>query len=250
MNKKFFLFIPLILISFTLFYIFFVNPPTNEFKGIVTLTFDDGYLTQYSLAYPLMEEYGFDGTLFLLANWSKKFEGRELLTFEQAKEMQDNGWEIGSHTLDHPSLTKLSENEIENQLNYSKQILEENWFGVSSVAFPYGDYNEKVLDITKKYYPSARPMEWGFNDLENLDFYKLKSKWITLVHTPEEVCSWIIYARDRDLWLILDFHYIGEDNLNEWSFSMENFKKILSCIDQEGIEVKTIKEVLGNEKTN
>ncbi len=244
------LYLMLILIFFLVIIFIFayqIFQPVDN-KPILSLTFDDGYLVYYDVVYPLMEEYGFDGTLFILANESDKFEGKELIGFEQAKEMQDSGWEIGSHTLNHTSLIGLNENEIENQLNFSKQILEEKGFVISSLAFPFGDYNDEVLEVTKKYYESARPMEDGYNPLSMYDQYRLKSKWVMLTSTPEEVCSWITYARDRDLWLILDFHYIGEEVLYRWSFSTENFKEVLDCIKEEDIQVKTIREVLNGKK--
>jgi len=179
---------------------------------------------------------------FILANLSF-FGGRELMSFKQAKEMQDNGWEIGSHTLNHLSLTRLDEKELERQLNASRQILENNGFIISSIAFPYGDYDEDVITKTKKYYLTSRPMQYDYNNLNEINFYELKSKWVMLINSPEEVCSWIVYTRDRDLWLILNFHYVGEDVSNGWSFSTENFEKVLDCINDTQIQVKTIKEV-------
>ncbi len=219
MNQRFFILI--IFGIFVLFSFIIYLTQDNSFGegAILSLAFDDGYLAHYEIVYPLMEEYHFDGTLFILANQSGRFEGRELFAFEQAKEMQDSGWEIGSHTLNHPYLTELNKEEMETQLNSSKRILEENGLIISSMAFPFGDYNNEVLNITKKYYQSARPMEWGDNSVERYNQYKLKSKWVLSTNTPTEVCSWIMSARDRGLWLILDFHYVEEEILNDWGFS-------------------------------
>ena len=62
-----------------------------------------------------------------------------------------------------------------------------------------------------------------------------------------QICSWIKEANNKGLWLILNFHNIGEED-TLWDFSEQKFKEVMGCIDKEGIEIKTIKEVLENEK--
>ena len=52
---------------------------------------------------------------------------------------------------------------------------------------------------------------------------------------------------NKGLWLILNFHNIGEEETT-WDFSEKKFKEVLKCINKEFIEIKTIKEVLENEK--
>ncbi len=238
----------LILISI-LFFVVSSNTLDKQQKGILTLTFDDGLKSQYEIAFKEMKDYKIRGTLFLLANWQGLFEGRELMSFDNAKEMQNNGWEIGSHTLDHISLTILSDEEMKEELKKSREILENEGFEIKTIAFPFGSYNKKVIEETKKDYLASRPMKDGFNSIENPDFYKLKSKWIMKKHSSEEICSWIKKANENGLWLILDFHNIGEEQ-TPWDFSERKFKEVLECIKNEGIEVKTIKEVLEDEKRN
>ncbi len=222
----------------------------EEKQGIVSLVFDDGYLTQYKVAYPEMEKYGYTGTLYILANSTGLFEGKELMTFDQGREMQDLGWEIGSHSLDHQVLTRLSPQELERQLKLSKEILEKEGFDVKTFAFPAGYFNEEVVNETKKSYLASRALTEGFNDLNNSDLYNLKTKWLVIEKSPEEVCSWIEYSQNEGLWFILTFHSIELESKNPFDTSLENFKEILNCIKASGIEVKTIKEVVEDEKRN
>ena len=169
------------------------------------------------------------------------------MTFEEAKEMQNKGWEIGSHTLNHKNLTALSNEELIIELEASKEILEKKGFKIKSIAFPFGIYNKKVIEETKKYYSASRPMEDGFNNIKNPNCYNLKSKWVMKKYSSEQICSWIKEANNKGLWLILNFHNIGEED-TLWDFSEQKFKEVMGCIDKEGIEIKTIKEVLENEK--
>jgi len=228
-----------------------INPfymqQNNSKNGLLSLTFDDGLLAHYEVVYPLMKERGINGTAFILANFSGLFENQELMSFEQARKMQDSGWEIGSHTLDHKLLTILPDNKLENELQNSKKILEAHGFNIYSIAYPFGYQNEKVIEKAKKYYSIGRPMKWGYNLPNKIAPYLLSSKWIKEENSPEEVCSWIKKAKEENLWLILDFHYIGKEKRSNWDVPLSNFEKILDCVSSSGINVKTIKEVIENQ---
>lgn len=215
----------------------------EEVRGIVSFNFDDGVKSQYNIAFFEMKKYGYNGTLFMIANKTGFFEGRELMTFDDARDMQDAGWEIGSHGLKHVGLTILSSDEIKSELKLSKEILEKEGLDVKSMAFPYGAYNDSITREAKNYYSATRPMQFGFNSVKDPDFYNLKSKWVLNEHSSEEICSWIQEADEKGLWLILSFHKI-EDDKSSWSFSEQKFKEVLECANSESIDVKTIKEVL------
>ena len=250
MRKKFLVLFVVIFIIIFISLLLLASDNEEERQGIVSLAFDDGYLTQYKIAYPEMKKYGYNGTLYILANSTGLFEGRELMTFDQAKEMQDLGWEIGSHSLNHQVLTMLSNQELERQLKLSKEILEKEGFDVKTLAFPKGHFNKEVINETKKNYLASRALTEGFNDLNNLDLYNLKTKWLVIEKSPEEICSWIEYSQNEGLWFILTFHSVELEPKNPFDTSIEDFKEILDCIKLSGIEVKTIKEVVEDEKRN
>ena len=92
----------------------------------VVITFDDGYEDNFKNAYPLLKKYGFKSTIYIVLNrfnqdWatdkdlnqaSSELNSEKMLSNEQIKEMLDSGLvEIGSHTLDHVNLPKLSNEE-------------------------------------------------------------------------------------------------------------------------------------------
>lgn len=73
----------------------------------VCITFDDGYLDSYTIVYPLMKEYGFPWTLFLITDDVGKPYNR--MTWDQLKEMANShAVTIASHTLSHPKLHNLA----------------------------------------------------------------------------------------------------------------------------------------------
>ncbi len=88
----------------------------------VLITFDDGNLDNYTNAYPLMQAYGFTGVLYIVGNYIGV---DNYLSAAQIKEMARAGWEIGSHTMNHHDLTKLSDLQKQYEITDSREFLEE-----------------------------------------------------------------------------------------------------------------------------
>jgi len=113
----------------------------------ISITFDDGRYGQYKWAYPLLRQYGMVATFFITTDWVGK---ETFLTWSQIKEMSDNGMAIGSHALDHPSLSVLSGAVLKKELEESKKIIEEK-IGkkIDYLAYKGGSFNEKDIEATR-----------------------------------------------------------------------------------------------------
>lgn len=114
----------------------------------IIITFDDGYADNYLTALPIMEKYGFRATVFVIAGKV----GQEMyLTWDQIKAMQARRTEIGSHTLSHSAMGKITSDEKKREAILSKKILEENLgTKVSFLAYPYGSFDEESFTILKE----------------------------------------------------------------------------------------------------
>ena len=112
----------------------------------VCITFDDGYIV-----YPLMKEYGFPWTLFLITDDVGKPYNR--MTWDQLKEMADSHTvTIANHTLSHPKLHNLATaKEKEKEIVEANEALKYH-LGIDNawLAYPYGDYDDQVVEICKK----------------------------------------------------------------------------------------------------
>lgn len=106
----------------------------------VILTFDDGYRNVHSEALPILAEYGFHATVFLISglvsNCRVNHRGHEYLTWSEVRELRANGVRFGSHTVTHPELHSMKEEQIEFEVSYSKETLEDR-LGEPVHAFSY-----------------------------------------------------------------------------------------------------------------
>lgn len=125
----------------------------------VCLTFDDAYAGIYTWAFPIMARYGLPGTLFVISGYCGGLNTWDVnigwlrfrhLTWDQIKTLSNAGWEIGSHTVSHRDLTRLSPAELEFEINKSKQIIEQRISRkVSTFSYPFGKINSKVANEVK-----------------------------------------------------------------------------------------------------
>ncbi|MGH9770927.1 MAG: polysaccharide deacetylase family protein [Candidatus Acidiferrales bacterium] len=111
------------------------------------LTFDDGLVSQYEIAFPLLVEFQTPAYFFVNTS-TVGLAG--FLTWDQMLEMQRAGMSFQSHSHEHLYLPWLSAPVLERQLRDSKQILE-NRLG-STVRFlsaPFGELNRRVVQAAK-----------------------------------------------------------------------------------------------------
>lgn len=116
----------------------------------VIITFDDGYLDFYEYASPLLKKYGFSAIVFLIVDLiGKKHEDCYLMGWQQIEQLQAEGIEFGSHSLNHPSFTNISYIDLVRQAASSKAILTRK-LGVSidALAYPYGHCNSVIEHLT------------------------------------------------------------------------------------------------------
>ncbi len=125
-------------------------------EDTLAITFDDGYLSVYDSACPILKERGITATIYVVVDalggineWDRRAGDQEekMMSAAQARELAGNGFEIGSHTLTHPHLTNLNDEQLAQELVDSKHKLEDIvGREVTSFSYPYGDYDSRVLN--------------------------------------------------------------------------------------------------------
>jgi peptidoglycan/xylan/chitin deacetylase (PgdA/CDA1 family) len=72
---------------------------------LVVLTFDDSVASHHSVVRPLLKRYGFGATFFITEGFSFRTNKQDYMTWEQIRQLHDEGFEIGNHTRDHLAVT-------------------------------------------------------------------------------------------------------------------------------------------------
>ena len=127
---------------------------TND--NVVILNFDDGRKTQFTEAKPILDKYGFKATFYVVCNYIGNKPG--YMNWKEVNQLNREGNDIGSHSMNHVHLDKLSKKNVKFEVGQSKKCLEDHNIDVTSFAYPFnaGSNDKKVVNIVSKYYDFAR----------------------------------------------------------------------------------------------
>lgn len=119
--------------------------------GHVMFLFEDGDPRDYGIAFPTLQQYGFQGACFPRASAVGENTSPSLSEY---REMQEQGWDIGGYTVNREILSKHTRREQEVILERNKQWLEDNGFthGARCFLAPRGAYNSHTLDVIEDYF--------------------------------------------------------------------------------------------------
>ena len=117
----------------------------------IILTFDDSYIDHYTYAFPILQEFGFTGTFFVITDFSDN-QNPNHMTWEQIKEMSGAGMSMESHTKSHKTLVDKSYDFLVWEIIGSIEAIETHTGQRPGIfSFPVGKYDEetlKTLDTT------------------------------------------------------------------------------------------------------
>ncbi len=141
-------------------------------KNTVIIHFDDGYLNNYTEAFPILKKYNLPAMCFIVSDMV----GQDLLfvDWKQVREMDSNGFHIGSHTRRHSYLPSLSHQDALDEIAGSKRIIEEKLGRpVDYFVYPSGGFSDSVKDIViSAGYKAAGTTNRG-RDRLNKDMFEL-----------------------------------------------------------------------------
>ncbi len=151
------------------------HTPLPDKAFLVTL--DDGFEDNYSNAFPILKRYQIPAVIYLATGLIGKtnqwmtmptFSERKMLSWMQIKKMASQGIDFGSHTVTHPKLNELDDDNVGKELVQSKKVIEEH-LGVECqhFAYPYGLLTEKTRELVQQAgFKTACTTRSGFNNVE------------------------------------------------------------------------------------
>ncbi|MCL6443098.1 MAG: polysaccharide deacetylase family protein [Alicyclobacillus sp.] len=134
----------------------------------ILLTFDDGYQSVYTVAYPTLRHYHFQGTVFMISGWVGLHGKYPMLTWAELRMMEQSGvMDVESHTVHHLDLSRLSNAEVQAELIDSAVTLSAHLrHPVRYFCFPSGRYTAQTLmDLRKDGYWLAVTERPGYASL-------------------------------------------------------------------------------------
>jgi hypothetical protein len=184
-------------------------------RGLITVTFDDGWTSQHENALPILDKYGIAATLYIISGSIN--DQPAYMTQAQIQDFADRGHGIESHTVTHPHLRELSPGQLNAELTESQATLRQLFGPTAATDFasPYAEYNDTTLAAIRQLYTTQRAYDddgtdnSGFNTRANYDPYNLRVKFVESGTTTATVQGWIDTAKATSSWLILAYHEVG-----------------------------------------
>jgi len=202
-------------------------------QALVTFVFDDESATDYTVMKPVFDAQGEVAVSAILTN---NMGDVDRLTWEQVKELQNSGWEIASHSMNHVGVTSLTNEELREELSGSKELLESHGLIINNFVYPYGAYSTAKKEVVREYYRSARATTACINS-DVLDTYALCAYEISDYRNLAEHKSLVDAAESGENWVIFFLHATDSNNATA-------INELIDYIQAKNISIVTINEGL------
>jgi peptidoglycan/xylan/chitin deacetylase (PgdA/CDA1 family) len=136
----------------------------------IIITFDDGHLSVYENAFPIMNSFGFKGVFYIVAN--RIHDIPDFVNVTNLQEMMGAGWEIGSHSYTHSDLTlnhAIAYQEIaRSKVDLEKALQTE----VQTFAYPFGAFDTFLGRKVQEYgYQAGMGLGTSQNHTRDMQYY-------------------------------------------------------------------------------
>jgi peptidoglycan/xylan/chitin deacetylase (PgdA/CDA1 family) len=210
-------------------------------EGIVSFTFDDGYLDQLEAA-RVLSDYGMGATAYVMP---RQVGAPGYLDRTHLRLLADeHGWEISAH---HATpFTDLTQRDLKSEIAYSFETLKELGFSASAghLAYPLGKQNSPVvMRVVRDAFWSARLAAGGLETLPPADWHLLRAVNVLPTLSPREVLEAVQRAQESGEWAILMFHHLVESPRQDTDYTMADFEQVVRLVAESGASVMTVGQV-------
>lgn len=119
----------------------------DQTSNMFALTFDDGFLDNFTEAFPLLQKYQMKATIFL----APRYEAITRMQPEHLRIMHKSGLiEFGAHTMTHPNLNKIGDEQAMREIVDSKRWVESQIGHCHCFAYPFGRFSDKHMRMVEQ----------------------------------------------------------------------------------------------------
>jgi peptidoglycan/xylan/chitin deacetylase (PgdA/CDA1 family) len=156
----------------------------------------------------VLQQYGMRATFYVPSNM---IGGPHYMTWEQLHTLQDDGHEIGGHTLDHVNIGELAPAALRHEVCDDRQNLLDHGFKPVSFAYPFGGFDQAAEEMVRQCgYSDARTIAAGPEHMPPSDAYALRAFPYVVVDTDfTKLQRYVVGTRQEGGgWVILIFHHL------------------------------------------
>jgi peptidoglycan/xylan/chitin deacetylase (PgdA/CDA1 family) len=220
------------------------KPVVTFAQGMVSLDFDDGWLSTFQNGIPILDAAGYKSTQYIITGYMQNAPG--YVTADQVKQMAQGGHDIEAHTRTHPDLTTLTAAQLQNEIAGSKTDLQAIGITAKSLAYPYGTYNSQVIQAVKDAgFQAARTAlaaDGGFNT-KDVNHYLLKTFDVEQSTTLADIQTAVDTAMTQKTWLIMVMHQVDNTG-DQYSTSPAKLQNIVNYLKSKNANVVTVSQGL------
>lgn len=213
--------------------------------GAVTFRFDDGWVSQYDTALPMLDAAGIKGTFYIVTRQLRDDGYTGFVSESEVVDMASRGQDVGAHTQTHPHLPTISPNAQQSEIAGSKEDLIAMGITPTTFSYPYGEYTPTTESIVESVGFSGAVTTQETVVTSNSDPFQIESPSIRASDLPEEIENMIDRALSERKWLVMTFHRIDE-SADEYSITPENFQKVVDYVKNNDIPTVTVAQGLAN----
>jgi peptidoglycan/xylan/chitin deacetylase (PgdA/CDA1 family) len=217
-------------------------------QPLITVTFDDGWESVYTVAMPQLNKHGIATTQFIISGTDKE---TTYMSDDQIATIGQDGHELDAHTVTHPDLTTLSDEELTVELQQSQQALRQRFnTPAEDFASPYGHTDARTIGFIQEYYRSHRNTAGDYRAVptnvnlpQNFDRYNIIGVTVRRDTTVADLKRLVDYAKATNGWLVLTYHQV-DDGPSDFGLDPDALDKQFAYLGSTDVRIVTMGQVL------
>jgi peptidoglycan/xylan/chitin deacetylase (PgdA/CDA1 family) len=214
----------------------------RAYEALMSITFDDGHYSAHANGLPLLQARGLTATAYIVPTWLGQ---TWYMDWAEVGELQDAGWDIGSHSMTHARLTEVDSAQLHYELGASQAELQAHGLTAYHFAAPHGAHDDTVIAAIQLYYQSNRNLGSRNPGIHDVDAYLLVGNDALNVRGPRYYELKIDSTVADHGWYILNVHKLAIDCWGApFCIDEDRLEPIIDYAEASRVKIVTVDEAL------